>query len=318
MIHHQKNEFTYHKRFDNKYIEQTYIAYLTRGKKYLLRLDSWKDSKKMNYNIITPITFVILCNNAIHSRKPKEQNIKEVKQLYTNEYSKYDNLFYSKKPLENHCWTLTEEESKNKYVVKLHQMMDDIIYWKDKFENDWVGFRDFIFDSIKYIDDNKLTYIVGENIAYPRVISDKMTKKYYCLLTGAKGYKTFSNYYSNIISNNVPSDQIVNQISGLLITISDLYNSLISKDIESFNETINSYLDNNDMDSCLDIYYRRIYENIKDFSKKMNDMTITDRLHFLKEIITNENKKYSGNFILYENIIIDESSLDEIDYFELD
>ncbi len=73
---HLKSKFKYHKIFDNKYIEQSYIGYLTRGKKYLMRLDSWNDRENlMNYHVVKPIDFVIRCNNVIHSRKPKKQNM---------------------------------------------------------------------------------------------------------------------------------------------------------------------------------------------------------------------------------------------------
>lgn len=317
---HQKNEFSYHKIFDNKYSEQSYIAYLTRGKKkYLNKLDSWKDENKMNYHVIKPIDFVIRCNNVIHSRKPKKQNIEDIKELYSKDFNVYAyNDLYSKYPIVDYRWKLSEEESKNRYVVRIHQIMEDIVKLKNEFENNWDGFRDFIFDSIKYIDDNHLTYIVGENIAYPRALRDNTMKKYYCLLIGVNGYDKFLKYYKDIVSKNVDVKKLVDQVSGLMITISDVYNSIIAKDGQS-SELLKTYLDNNkDMDSCLDIYYQRIYQNLTSFLYNKEKMTMTEQSQFLKDIIINENRKYTKEFVLFENVAIDESSIDDIDFIELD
>ena len=54
------------------------------------------------------------------------------------------------------------------------------------------------------------------------------------------------------------------------------------------------------------------------FLTKKDKMTRTEQLQFLKDIIVNENRKYSKEFIIYENISIDESSIEDIDYIELD
>lgn len=45
------------------------------------------DENKMNYNVIKPIDFIIRCNNVIHSRKPKKQNIEDIKELYSKKFS---------------------------------------------------------------------------------------------------------------------------------------------------------------------------------------------------------------------------------------
>lgn len=316
---HLKSEFKYHKIFDNKYAEQSYIAYLTRGKKYLNRLDSWNDrANTMNRHVIKPIDFIIRCNNVIHSRKPKKQNIEDIRELYNREFYECAYLYYySKYEITHYRWTLSEKEKQNKYVVKIHQIMEEIAIWKNDFENNWEGFKDFIYDSIKYIDDNHLTYIVGENIAYPRSLRDNVMKKYYCLLIGANGYDKFLKYYKSIVGKNVNINNLVDQISCLLITISDVYNMMISKDIQSI-ELLEKYLDENkDMESCIDIYYQRIYQDLSDFITKKNKMIMTEQIHFLKSIIISENKKYTKEFILYENISIDENGIDDIDFIEI-
>lgn len=228
-------------------------------------------------------------------------------------------IFLPKKTIDQYNWNLSEEESENEYVVRIHQIMQDIIYWKDKFADDWNGFKDFIFDSIKYIDDNHFTYIVSENIAYPRALRDNTEKKYYCLLTGAKGYDRFKLIYKNMVGVKVDVDTLVDQISDLLITISDVYNYIVAKDLETSKEILGAYLNvNKNMSECFDIYYRRIYENLSIFYKDLDNMTPTEQLNFLKSIMIDENKKYCKYFVLYEKIAIDESSLEDIDYIELD
>lgn len=229
-----------------------------------------------------------------------------------------NNDSYSKYQITSYRWNLSEEESKDKYVVRVHQIMEYVVKWKDEFENNWDGFRDFIFYSIKYIDDNHLTYIVGENISYPRALRDNTIKKYYCLLIGVNGYDKFLKYYKSIISKNVDVKKLVDQISCLLITISDVYNSIIVKDGQS-SELLRTYLDNNkDMNSCIDIYYQRIYQDLSSFMNDKDKMTMTEQSQFLKNIIINENRKYTKEFILYENVAIDENSIDDVDFIELD
>lgn len=71
--------------------------------------------------------------------------------------------------------------------------------------------------------------------------------------------------------------KLVDQISGLLITISDVYNSVITKDGQS-NELLKVYLDNNkDMDSCVDIYYQRLYQNLSSFLNHKDKMIMTEQ-----------------------------------------
>lgn len=78
---HLKSEFKYHKVFDNKYAEQSYLGYLTRGnERYIMNTGNY-----MNQNVIKPIDdFIIRCNNMICRRKPVEENIKDIKELIKN------------------------------------------------------------------------------------------------------------------------------------------------------------------------------------------------------------------------------------------
>ena len=76
--------------------------------------------------------------------------------------------------------------------------------------------------------------------------------------------------------------------------------------------------DNEDMKKVDDIYYRKIFVELEKFSAKCDSLTITDCLRFLKGIIVSENNKYSKQFLMYENVMIDENSLEESDYIEID
>lgn len=93
----------------------------------------------------------------------------------------------------------------------------------------------------------------------------------------------------------------------------------MAKVLETSKEILGAYLNvNKNMSECFDIYYRRIYENLSSFYKDLDNMTPTEQLNFLKSIMIDENKKYCKYFVLYEKIAIDESSLEDIDYIELD
>lgn len=267
--------------------------------------------------VAKPIDFIIRCNNIIGRRQKELENIKDLHALYNKPIGEITyNDDYSKYPIEKHQWTLSEKEKGIEHVVKLHEMLDKIIDWKFKFEDDYDGFKDFIFDSLKYIDDNKLTYIMGENIMYPRSVSDKVTKKYYCYVIGQNGYNKFKEYYTSIVcSDNI--DDLVDDITNLLITISDIYNELVSKNIESAKVLLQDYLDDNVFFKCLDIYYLKIFDKLKQFSYQFDDMTNTELIQYLKDIIVSENYKYSKQFLLYENVMIDEQSLEETDYIEI-
>lgn len=312
---HLKSEFKYHKVFDNKYAEQSYLGYLTRGnERYIMNTGNW-----MNQNVVKPIDFIIRCNNMICRRKPVEENIKDIKELYTTPIrSVAYKDYYSKYLIKKYIWKLTEEEKEIECIVKIHEMMEQIIFWEDKIEENFEGFKDFIYDSMKYIEDNKLTYTIGTNIMYERSISDKINKKYYCYVTGDKGYKKFYSYYSSLVeTDNIRA--LVDDISNLLITISDVYNLYVAKEDVMAKEFLCEYIeDNEDMKKVDDIYYRKIFVELEKFSAKCDSLTITDCLRFLKEIIVSENNKYSKQFLMYENVMIDENSLEESDYIEID
>lgn len=75
---HLKKAFKFHNYFDNKFSEQTYLAYLCRDKKrYVIRSGDY-----IPRFIIDTIDFIIRCNNAIARRGSVQNAIDNIKQLY--------------------------------------------------------------------------------------------------------------------------------------------------------------------------------------------------------------------------------------------
>lgn len=227
---HLKKDFQRHKVFNNKYAEQSYIAYLSKGKKKYV----------MNW-----------C----------EPHFGDIKKLYEKKSNDYIYDYYGKSTIEEHYKMFSKRYSREGVIVeveKLLKMFDRIIEWKDKFETDYEGFKDFIYDSMKYIDDNDFTWIVGENIIYSRSLRDNALKKYYCYTTGDKGYDKFKECYTKkIYATPSEKEELTEQVSGLLITIADVYNACLIKRVDRAKELLLGYIeDNDDMESCsgLNIY----------------------------------------------------------------
>ena len=78
VMSHLKKDFKYHKLFDNKYAEQSYIAYLSKNKrKYVMNSSDFVE----RYIVIT-IDFIFRINNAICRRGLEKNNILDIKDLY--------------------------------------------------------------------------------------------------------------------------------------------------------------------------------------------------------------------------------------------
>ena len=93
---HLKKDFPFHKVFDNKYAEQSYIAYLSKGKKkYVMNTYDF-----VRRDVVIVIDFIIRCNNAIGSRKPKDKNIEELADLLEVIYAATKARGYSIEELE--------------------------------------------------------------------------------------------------------------------------------------------------------------------------------------------------------------------------
>lgn len=310
-----KKDFPYHKVFINKYTEQSYVSYLYHDKqKYI-----------MNKSIFLPpvisvtLDFIIRCNNAIGNRKPLQENMKELRNLFNSKLKQDVGAIYSKETLEWY-YKKIDHDLDNEVYKEVTSLLEGVYSWKDKFESDYEGFKNFIYNAIQDITNKKYDWIVGENIVYNRSLRDNALKRYFCITTGDKGYEKFIKAYKQMVYVSLSDiDLLVEQISNMYISIADVYSAIISKDLDGAKELLNDYLeDNEDMKECKDIYALRVYYELKNIYARMDVSTLTDIEKDLKEIIVNENKKYSKYFVLFEKIMIDNANLKVEEYFELD
>lgn len=310
-----KKDFPYHKVFINKYTEQSYVSYLYYGKKKYI----------MNKSIFLPtiisvtLDFIIRCNNAIGNRKPLSENINEIKKLFSSELKQDVSGIYHKETLEWY-YKRIEQDSDSEIYKEITTLLKNAYSWKDRFESDYEGFKNFIYNAMQDILNKKYDWIVGENIVYNRSLRDNALKRYFCITTGDKGYEKFIKAYKQkVYAASSDIGLLVEQISNMYISIADVYSAIISKDLKGAKELLNDYLeDNEDMKDCKDIYALRIYHELISICSKMDNSTLTDIEKELKEIIINENKKYSKDFVLFEKIMIDKANLEVNEYFELD
>ena len=279
----------------------------------------------MNKSIFLPtiisvtLDFIIRCNNAIGNRKPLSENINEIRNLFNSELKQDVSGLYTKETLEWY-YKRIEQDSDNEVYKEVTTLLKNVYSWKDRFESDYEGFKNFIYNAMQDILNKKYDWIVGENIVYNRSLRDNALKRYYCITTGDKGYEKFIKAYKQkVYATSSDIDLLVEQISNMYISIADVYSAIISKNLEGAKELLNDYLeDNEDMKDCKDIYALRIYHELISICSKMDNSTLTDTEKDLKEIIINENKKYSKDFVLFEKIMIDKANLEVNEYFELD
>lgn len=310
-----KKDFPYHKVFINKYTEQSYVSYLYHGKKKYI----------MNKSVFLPtiisvtLDFIIRCNNAIGNRKPLSENINEIRNLFNSELKQDVSGLYTKETLELY-YKKIEQDSDNEVYKEVTTLLKNAYSWKDRFESDYEEFKNFIYNAMQDILNKKYDWIVGENIVYNRSLRDNALKRYFCITTGDKGYEKFIKAYKQkVYATSSDIDLLVEQISNMYISIADVYSAIISKDLKGAKELLNDYLeDNEDMKDCKDIYALKIYHELISICSKMDNSTLTDIEKELKEIIINENKKYSKDFVLFEKIMIDKANLEVNEYFELD
>ncbi len=313
---HLKKDFSFHRLYGTKYVEQTYLAYLSRNKtKYLY---TGKLSDSIPRYIIIAVDFVIRCNNAIARRGSLENNIQDIKKLYSKPFSNDVYYYYGSRTIEQHYKNVKENDLTNNIQHDIYQLLKECVEWKDKFETHYEEFKDFIFEKIKYIDDNHFDWIVGDNIIYNRAIKDRESKKYYCAVSGNKIQEFRKSYLNKIFLPTQNYDVLIEQVVSLLITISDVYNLVISDNISDGLDFLNEYLeDNKEMNNCKDIYYSKIFNDLKYIAILLSKNQKTKAIEKLKDIMLSETKKYSNDLTLYEPIMIDLSKLEFNEYIEL-
>lgn len=310
-----KKKFSYHILFDNKYAEQSYIAYLSKGKrKYIMN-----SSDYVERFIVFTIDFIFRINNAICRRGLVENNKEDIRKLYDTPRDVEKYSYYTKMTVNDVYNQIKKCKLTNEYEQEIFDMLEKVVNLKDKLFTNYDDFKSGIYELVKTIDDKHYTWIVGENIIYNRSIRDNESKKYYCAIIGQKGYKRFKTiYYNNIYLETRIKKITFEQVCDLLIVIADTYNELIIKKYDNASDIINDYLkDNTNMLNCKDIYYAKIFMDLKKISLLLQTDKQKDVVKMMKDIIQSENKKYKNNFLLYENIPIDENAIEQGQYIEL-
>ena len=168
-------------------------------------------------------------------------------------------------------------------------------------------------------DSNHYSWIVGDNIVYNRSIRDNADKKYYCYLSSEKGIEKFKKIYLKNVYLEDGKELLIEQISDLLVSLTDIYNLVVSKMFDSALDLLTDYLeDNKEMKLCKDIYYSKIFVDMEKLVELLKKKKYQDVLSHIKKIIINENKKYNNeDFSLIENISIVEDEIEFGQYFEL-
>ena len=175
---HLKKDFKYHNRFDNKYVDQTYLAYLCRGnKRYMAR-----SGDNIPSFIVATIDFIIRCNNNIARRGSISNAIANIKEDYSKPVS---NNWYHRHRIK-YCYGIKSDVITNDTLQYIYDTIQKIKDWELKFESNFEGFKDFIFDEMKTIIDNHYDWVIGENIIYDRSIRDNLQKRVYCILNNEK------------------------------------------------------------------------------------------------------------------------------------
>ena len=312
---HLKKDFKYHKIFDNKYVNQTYYAYLYRNNKpFIPRGDSF-----LPYHAYIVNDFIIYCNNNICRRGSIENSKEKIKKDF--EYIKKQRFYLSldtyysypsDKNNEGDLIAIAEliESDKNNNPTRKRQaeLIRKVYYWYDNFEKDFDGFKEFIYDEIKFFDEQHYDWIKEEDFIYNRSIRDNEKKRVYCVINGEQTNNKFKKiYFNNVSVEPKYKGTLYKQISYMLINIADINNLFVNKEFEKAKELMNDYIDDNmNMSSCYDIYYRKVFENICDIVDNYNKKNDSHyAFNEIQKIIAKENEKYKNDIILFKEVAID-------------
>lgn len=298
---HLKKDFQFHNRFDNKYVDQTYLAYLCRGnKRYIAR-----SGDNIPSFIVATIDFIIRCNNNIARRGSVENAIANIKADY-NEAEK-NSYWYSSRKIIKTYYNISEDVVKNDTLKYIYDTLQKVKDWESKFETDFDGFRDFIYDEMKTITDNHYDWVIGENIIYDRSIRDNLQKRVYCSLNNEKVIAKFKKcYFENVYVESKDKAKLYRQIDYLLTTIADINNYLLSKENVKAIELLQDYFDDNEkMETCKDIYYLNYFYQLHEVYNLISQGKNHEGLSILQKIIEKENSKYISSFTLFESVAID-------------
>ncbi len=315
VMSHLKKNFKYHKLFDNKYAEQSYIAYLSKGKrKYVMNSQDFVD----RYIVIT-IDFIFRVNNAICRRGLEKNNILDIKELYAK---KLVGDYHYWSPNVNIIQVFKRIDVSvvdNAYKQEIYDMLKTIVECEDKFESNYKEFKEVIYNVVKVIDDKHYDWCVGENIIYSSSARDNVAKSFYCVVLGDNGYKRFKKaYLDKVYVEAKDKKMLLEQVSDILVVIADVYNELINKHFDSANQLLKEYIEEHKaMISCKDIYYVKVYIELSKVVELLDNNKHTEAIKQLGAIIQNENNKYKKDVVLFEKTAIDEKAIEDGQYIEL-
>ena len=315
IMSHLKKDFKYPKLFDNKYAEQSNIAYLSKGKrKYVMNSQDFVD----RYIVIT-IDFIFRVNNAIGRRGLEKNNILDIKELYDKKYAGDYHYWALDVSIKQLFKKVDVSDVDNDYKQEIYNMLKTIVEWEDKFENNYKDFKEVIFNLVKVIDDKHYDWCVGENIVYSRSARDNVAKSFYCITLGDDGYKRFRKSYLDKVHVEAKDRKILlEQVSDMLVLVADVYNDLINKHFESANQVLKDYIEEHKaMIGCKDIYYAKVYVDLLQVLKLLDNNKHTKAIKQIGAIIQSENNKYKKDVVLFEKVAIDEEAIENGQYIEL-
>lgn len=298
---HLKKDFKRHKLFNNKYADQTYLAYLCRGnKRYIAR-----SGDNVPSFVIATIDFIIRCNNHICRRGDENTAIANIKKDYERKDDVFGYLWL--KPIRRFYDEKVSKENDIEIIKSVRETLKQIEYWDDKFENNYDGFKDFIFNEMETIIDNHYDWVIGDSIIYDRSIRDNIQKRVYCSLGNEKVVPKFKTmYFENVYVEPKDKARLYKQIDYLLTTIADVNNYLLTKENVKAIELLQDYFDDNEkMETCKDIYYLKTYYQLHDVYNLISQGKNHEGLVMVQKIIEKENNKYISSFVLFESVAID-------------
>lgn len=314
-VSHLKKDFKYHKLFDNKYAEQSYIAYLSKNKrKYVMNSSDFVD----RYIVIT-IDFIFRLNNSICRRGLEKNNILDIKELYDKKYVGDYHYWALDVSIKQLFKKVDVSDVDNDFKQEIYDMLKTIVEWEDKFENNYKEFKEVIYNMVKVIDDKHYDWCVGENIIYSRSARDNVAKSFYCVVLGYNGYKRFKKSYLDKVYVEAKDKKVLlEQVNDILVVIADVYNELINKHFESANQLFKEYIEEHKaMIGCKDIYYVKVYIELSKVVELLDNNKHTEAIKQLGAIIQTENNKYKKDVVLFEKIAIDEKTIEDGQYIEL-
>lgn len=192
-------------------------------------------------------------------------------------------------------------------MKKIYLKLETLVSWEEKFETDFDGFKDFIYDEMQEIVNNHYCWVVGENIIYDRSSVDNLQKIVYCSLNNEKIVPKFKTmYFEDVYVEPKGKARLYKQIDLLLTTIADVNNYLLTKENVKAIELLQNYFDDNEkMETCKDIYYLKHYYQLHEVYNLLSQGKNHEGLLIVQKIIEKENNKYISSFTLFESVAID-------------